>query len=259
MPTSSSPDHSGFSRSYGDADDHAAVVDLFGAGLNRARQYAALLCESAVDWGLIGPREAPRIWVRHVLNCAVLAPALPQSARVADVGSGAGLPGLVLAIARPDITVSLIEPLLRRATWLQSAVDQLELQNAIVMRSRAEDVPRDARDFDVVTARAVAALPRLLEWCLPLLRPGGVLFALKGDTVAAEIADAEPALRRLWAQAWSVEEFGAGLVDPPTRVARVVAGAGPVVGPGAGPSAGSAPGSASGSASGRRSRNRGRR
>jgi 16S rRNA (guanine527-N7)-methyltransferase len=206
----------------GDGPDPAAAI--FGAGLDQARRFAELLAGSAVEWGLIGPREVPKIWERHILNCVVLSPAIPAEARVADVGSGAGLPGIVLAVARPDITVVLVEPLLRRVTWLQEAVDQLGLPNVEIVRSRAEDLAAEERDFDVVTARAVAALPKLLGWCLPLLRPGGVFLALKGESVAAEVAEATPVLVALHASSWTVESMGAGLVEPPARVVRVVAG-----------------------------------
>ncbi len=161
-----------------------------------------------------------------MLNCAALIPLVPVSARLVDVGSGAGLPGMVLAMARPDLSVTLVEPLLRRVTWLESAVEELELANVEVVRCRAENVPRSARDFDVATARAVAPLSRLVEWCLPLLRPGGVLLALKGESVAGEVIKAEPTLRKLGAREWSVETVGAELAVPPARVVRVLAGEG---------------------------------
>ena len=205
-------------------DLDARVAALFAAQADQARRYAELLSTSAVEWGLIGPREADKIWDRHILNCAVLASAIPAGVRLADVGSGAGLPGVVLAIARPDIRVTLIEPLLRRVTWLTTAVTELDLPNVTITRSRAEALPAAERSFDVVTARAVAALPKLLGWCVPLLKPGGIFLGMKGATIADELAESEPTLAALGAASWTVEEYGAGTVDPPTRVVRVVAG-----------------------------------
>ena len=142
--------------------------------------------------GLIGPREAPRLWDRHLLNCAVLGEVVPRGVAVADVGSGAGLPGLVLAIARPDLRVTLVEPLLRRTRFLDEVVDLLGLQAQVeVLRGRAEELA-DGRTFDVVTARAVAPLERLARWCLPLVAPGGELVAMKGASAPAEVVEAGP-------------------------------------------------------------------
>ena len=175
--------------------------------------------------GLIGPREVPRLWERHILNCLVIAPLLPPGCRLADVGAGAGLPGLVLAISRPDLRVVLIEPLLRRTIFLAEVVADLALTTVEVHRGRAEDFtgPR----FDVVVARALAPLTRLLTWCLPLVRPGGEIVALKGSTAAGELAAAEPFLRSAGASSWSVEQVGADYVDPPTTVIRVAVGRSP--------------------------------
>ncbi len=173
-----------------------------------------------VERGLLGPREAPRIWQRHILNCAVVAPAFGAGATVCDLGSGAGLPGVVLALARPDLRVMLLEPLLRRATFLQDVVDALELPQVTVLRARAEDVVGAVR-VPVVTARAVAPLERLAGWALPLLVAGGELVAFKGDRAVAEVAASRPALQRLGARAIRVELFGAGVVEPPTRVVRL--------------------------------------
>lgn len=161
------------------------------------------------------------MWERHLLNCAVVAPAIPASAQVADVGSGAGLPGLVLAIIRPDLAVCLVEPLLRRATFLEEVVGRLGLTGVQVRRDRAEALHGQLL-VDVVTARAVAPLERLATWCLPLVRPGGVLLALKGDRAQDELASAQPALPRLGAESWTVDEMGSGVVDPPVRVVRIV-------------------------------------
>jgi 16S rRNA (guanine527-N7)-methyltransferase len=177
---------------------------VFGANLPRAERYAELLCAEGVAWGLIGPREAPRIWSRHLLNSAALAQWLPSTpaasadptahrVSVVDVGSGAGLPGIPLALARPDLQMTLLEPLLRRTRFLELVRDELEL-DVEVCRARAEAIA--PRHFDVVTARAVAPLERLVDLCLPLLAPGGTILALKGQSAAEELAVARPALRR---------------------------------------------------------------
>lgn len=170
--------------------------------------------------GLLGPREVPRIWDRHVLNCAVLTQLLPGGTRVCDIGSGAGLPGLVLAIARPDLSVVLLEPLLRRYDFLVETVEALSLTNVTVRRARAEDLHGELA-VPVVTARAVASLDRLAAWALPLLAPGGQLLALKGASAESELRGAAPTLRRLGAVNWSLETVGSGVVTPPTTVVRV--------------------------------------
>lgn len=185
-----------------------AVAALFPEDrVDAAVAYAERLATDGVVRGLIGPREAPRLWERHVLNCALLAPALPEGARVADIGSGAGLPGLVLAIARPDVTITLIEPLLRRTTFLEETVDALGLTNVVVVRGRA-DALHGTADFDVVTSRAVAPLDRLLEWSMPLVAPDGVLLAMKGSSAADEIAAAGSVLARLGCSDPVVESLG---------------------------------------------------
>jgi 16S rRNA (guanine527-N7)-methyltransferase len=187
--------------------------------------FASHLSTSAVARGLIGPRELPRLWSRHILNCAALGPVLPAGASVADVGSGAGLPGLVLAIARPDVEVLLVEPLLRRVTWLEEVVSDLHLENARVLRARAEELP--VRMVDVATARAVAPLERLAGWCLPLVRPHGLMLAIKGRSAAEELQAAEPVLKRLGAVSWRVAELGGDLLVEPTVVVEVRAGPSP--------------------------------
>jgi 16S rRNA (guanine527-N7)-methyltransferase len=181
-----------------------------------AEQYADLLATEGVTRGLIGPRELPRLWERHIMNSAVVLPRVPEGASVADVGTGAGLPGLVWAIARPDLTVSLVEPLLRRTTFLDEAVLALGLDNVTVVRARAEDVKET---YDVVTARAVAPLDRLGRWCLPLVRPGGVLLALKGRTAQEEVTASTATLRRLGATTIVVSTYGTEGV--PTTVVEV--------------------------------------
>lgn len=192
--------------------------------VDAAVAYAERLATDGVVRGLIGPREAPRLWERHVLNCALLAPALPEGARVADIGSGAGLPGLVLAIARPDITITLVEPLLRRTTFLEETVAALELTNVVVVRGRADSL-HGKSDFDVVTSRAVAPLDRLLEWSMPLVAPEGVLLAMKGSSAPEEVEAAAPTLARLGCAQPAVETWGgedAALPEvSPIRVVRV--------------------------------------
>lgn len=185
-----------------------------------AEAYVASLADAGVVRGLIGPREASRLWDRHLLNCGVLAEAVPEGSTVCDVGSGAGLPGLVLAIARPDLHVTLVEPLLRRTTYLEEVAADLDLSNVEVVRGRA-DALHGERAFDVVTSRAVAPLGRLLDWSMPLVAPTGTLVAMKGSSVADEIEDARPVLKRWGCAEPEIVELGAGLVSPPTRIVRV--------------------------------------
>jgi 16S rRNA (guanine527-N7)-methyltransferase len=192
------------------------ATQYFGDNLALINRYVDLLATWGIDRGLIGPREAPRLWERHILNCAVVTPRVPVGAAVADVGSGAGLPGLVWAIARPDLTVTLIEPLLRRSTFLSEVIGELDLPNAFVVRGRAEEV---SDTFDVVTARAVADLGKLSRWCLPLVRPGGVLLALKGESAAAEVEMWNGAMRRSGATDIVVTSYGD--VEMPTTVVEV--------------------------------------
>ena len=201
----------------------AVVAALFGERVALLERYVDLLAGEGVRRGLLGPRELPRLWSRHVLNCVVVADLLPVGAAVGDLGSGAGLPGIVLALARPDLHVTLIEPLLRRTVFLTEVLDSLGLSRVVVTRARAEDVAGQVR-FDVVTAHAVAPLARLVPWALPLLPPGGELLALKGRSAEAELTEALPAVRAAGAVSWRVEEVGQGVVDPPTAVVRVRAG-----------------------------------
>jgi 16S rRNA (guanine527-N7)-methyltransferase len=193
---------------------HAAGV--FASRLPLVEHYAEILATDGVVKGLIGPREVPRLWDRHIMNSAVIVPRVPQDASVADIGTGAGLPGLVWAIARPDLQVTLVEPLLRRTTFLQETVDALGLDNVEVLRGRAEEVDRT---FEVVTARAVAALDKLGRWCLPLVAPGGVLLAMKGRSAADEVKAATSTLRRLGATSIVVTSYENGEV--PTTVVEV--------------------------------------
>lgn len=182
--------------------------------------YAQLLATDAVVRGLIGPREVPRIWDRHIANSAILGTVLPENSSVCDIGSGAGLPGLVVAIARPDLTVTLVEPLLRRTTFLDEVVESLGLDNVEVVRGRA-DVLHGSRAFDVVTSRAVAPLERLLGWSMPLVAPHGALVALKGSSVAEEIELARPVLDKFRCAEPEVLTLGEGVLDSVTHVVRV--------------------------------------
>jgi 16S rRNA (guanine527-N7)-methyltransferase len=165
------------------------VSEAFGAGSDQATRFAELLTVHGVERGLIGPREVDRLWDRHLLNSVAISECVPNRAAVLDVGSGAGLPGIPLAIARPDLHVVLLEPMARRVAWLEEVVAKLELDNVTVARGRAEekDVRQEFGNRDVVTARAVAPLGKLASWCLPLLRVGGLMIALKGSSAAEEI------------------------------------------------------------------------
>lgn len=188
--------------------------------LAAAQRYAELLATEGVVRGLIGPREAPRLWDRHLLNCAVLEELLPREASVCDIGSGAGLPGLVLAIARPDLRITLVEPLLRRTTFLSEVVAELELTGVEVLRERA-DALHGHRQFDVVTSRAVAPLSRLLAWSMPLVAPHGALVAMKGLSIDQEITDAAEVLDAFGCAAPEVRVLGAELLDRGTTTVRV--------------------------------------
>ncbi|GIH93165.1 16S rRNA (guanine(527)-N(7))-methyltransferase RsmG [Planobispora siamensis] len=192
----------------------------------RAEAFAQLLAGPGVVRGLLGPREVPRIWDRHLLNCAVIAEAVPADVRLVDIGSGAGLPGLVLAIVRPDVSVTLLEPLLRRTVFLEECVEALKLENVEVLRGRAEELA-GRREFDVACARAVAPLDRLLKWALPLLREGGELLAMKGERAAEELAEAEAQLRASGVRTAELVSVGHGKVEPPATLVRVVAGRAP--------------------------------
>lgn len=185
-----------------------------------AERYAQWLADAGVVRGLIGPREVPRLWDRHVLNCAVLSEAVPADASVADIGSGAGLPGLVLAVARPDLRITLIEPLLRRTTFLEEVVADLGLAHVEVVRGRA-DALHGQRTFDVVTSRAVAPLGRLLEWSMPLVAPTGAMVALKGGSVAEEIEEARADLDRWGCAEPEVLALGDGVLVSTTAALRV--------------------------------------
>ncbi|MBO9038331.1 16S rRNA (guanine(527)-N(7))-methyltransferase RsmG [Curtobacterium flaccumfaciens] len=197
----------------------AAAAALFGDRIEVARSFTNELARRGEELGLIGPLELPRLWTRHILNSALLAPLLEARGRVADVGSGAGLPGLVLAIARPDVEFVLIEPMERRTDWLRSESDRLGLQNVTVLRGRAEDVADDVV-VDQVTARAVSALSKLIPLTVPLVRSGGQLILMKGARVDEEIEKARKVILRKRLSDVEVLELGDGVVDETTRVFR---------------------------------------
>jgi 16S rRNA (guanine527-N7)-methyltransferase len=169
-----------------------AAREVYGDQLPAINRYVDILTSTAVEWGLLGPREADRMWDRHILNCAALSSLIATDSRVADVGSGAGLPGIPLALLRPDLRVTLIEPLLRRSTFLGQTVQHLGVGNRVqVIRSRAED---HHQTYDFVVARALAPLDRLIGWCNPLRTRGGVILALKGESAPDEVTAARPQL-----------------------------------------------------------------
>lgn len=195
----------------------AAAAEIFGDRIDLARRFTEALGEHGEERGLIGPLEPPRLWTRHVLNSAVIAPLF--AGRVGDVGSGAGLPGIVLAIARPDVEWVLIEPMERRVAWLTEQAEVLGLDNVEIVRARAEDW-RGGPTLDAVTARAVSALRTLVPITAPLVRNGGELVLLKGASAANEIEAAEKQLRKFRVSNARVEVVGEGLLDEPTRVIR---------------------------------------
>ena len=202
-------------------DAPPAAEQLCGPTLPLMRDFAVLLASTGVDHGLIGPREVPRLWDRHLLNCAVIQDAFPAGARVLDIGSGAGLPGLAVAIVRPDLHLVLVEPMLRRTTWLEEAVGSLGLDNVSVVRGRAEELKGTLR-APWATARAVAALDRLARWTFPLLEPGGTLVAMKGALAAEELQTHSKALRRAGMTSATVTVHGEGVLEPPSITVDLV-------------------------------------
>jgi 16S rRNA (guanine527-N7)-methyltransferase len=198
---------------------------MFGPALSLAERYAELLAGPAVEQGLIGPRETDRLWDRHLLNCAAVAELVPHPCSLIDLGSGAGLPGVVIAMLLPDTDVVLLEPMARRVAFLEECVAVLGLGNVVVRRGRAEDAAGQLV-ADVVTARAVAPMERLAGLALGLVRPGGLVLAVKGAGAAEELARAEPVLGRLGVRDAAVVHAGSGRVDPPPAVIRLTAGLG---------------------------------
>ncbi|NEK60183.1 16S rRNA (guanine(527)-N(7))-methyltransferase RsmG [Geodermatophilus sabuli] len=203
-----------------------AAREVFGAALADAERYVARLATDGVTRGLIGPREVPRLWERHVLNSAAVAEAVPQGARVVDVGSGAGLPGIPLGLARPDLALTLVEPMARRVEFLEEVVGELGTPWQVV-RGRAEErsVRTAVGRVDVVTARAVAALPRLVAWCRGLMRPGAQLVALVGARALEELPSLLPELEAAGMREVHARAVGAGLGDAATTVVVMTRGA----------------------------------
>lgn len=199
-----------------------AARAVFGRAARQAEQYAQLLAGAGVDRGLIGPNEVPRLWERHLVNSAVMAELVPPGCSLVDLGSGAGLPGIVLAMLLPDSEVVLLEPMLRRATFLEESVAELGLGNARVVRARAEQMVGKLA-MDVVTARAVAPLDRLAALAVGLLKPGGIVLAVKGAKASVEVRDAKAALDRLGLRDAEVLVVGSGKVDPAATVVRLTA------------------------------------
>jgi 16S rRNA (guanine527-N7)-methyltransferase len=199
-----------------------AAARVFGEHIDKAELYVDLLARHGVERGLIGPREVDRLWERHVLNSAVIGERVPNGARVVDVGSGAGLPGVPLAISRPDLDIVLLEPMARRVDWLAMVAEKLELPITIV-RGRAEE--REVREklggAEVATARAVAPLARLAGWCLPLVRPEGVLLALKGASAAEEIERDRSAVRKAGGGSPEMAQCGATVLEVPSTVVLI--------------------------------------
>ncbi|MBO0852430.1 MAG: 16S rRNA (guanine(527)-N(7))-methyltransferase RsmG [Nocardia sp.] len=216
-------------REHSPADDASVdltppgvAADIFGERLPLAERYCSALASAGVERGLIGPREVPRLWDRHILNCAVVGELIPQGSSVVDVGSGAGLPGIPLAIARPDLRITLVEPLLRRTKFLVEFIESTGLE-VIVVRGRAEqpDVRKEAGGADYVTSRAVAPLGKLATWSMPLVHENGHMLALKGSSVADEVERDRAELARAGAGHPEILKCGAGIVSPPTVVLSV--------------------------------------
>ena len=200
----------------------AAAAAIFGSGIDLARDYTQRLAADSETFGLLGPRELPKIWSRHVINSALLSELVPDGSLVADVGSGAGLPGIPMAIAQPNAHFTLIEPMERRANWLVSVVNDLGIKNVDVIRARAEEVSRT--DFDIVTARAVAALDKLLKLLTPLTRGSNLktVLALKGSRAPVEIAEAKPRLQRLGFGEPEIMTLGLGKAPETATVVRII-------------------------------------
>ncbi len=202
----------------------AAVFGSRPDGVELATRFGEILATTGIDHGLLGPRERDRIWDRHLLNCGVLAPLLPVQARVVDVGSGAGLPGIALACARADLQIVLLEPLLRRVRFLEETIGRLGLSDQVeVVRGRTDSpaILTQLGRSPFVTARAVAPLDRLVRWCLPLLEPGGQLLAIKGRSAQEEIEEHAADIHAMGGTAIELLSCGVGVLDEPVRVVAV--------------------------------------
>jgi 16S rRNA (guanine527-N7)-methyltransferase len=195
----------------------AIAAAVFGSGIGLARQYAQLLVRDGDLLGLLGPREMPKLWTRHILNSAVVAELVADGVSVADVGSGAGLPGIPMAIVQPNAHFTLIEPMERRSDWLLMVVEQLGLTNVSVLRARAEEV---GEVYDLVTARAVSALPKLLRLTVPLTRHGGAIIALKGGKAQEEVEESRKLSKKLGISGFELIHTGAQFLAEPTLVVR---------------------------------------
>jgi 16S rRNA (guanine527-N7)-methyltransferase len=200
----------------------AVAQAIFGDARSAAERYAQLLTGPGVERGLVGPAEAGRIWDRHLFNCAVVAELVPRQCLLADLGSGAGLPGIVLALLRPEVDVILVEPMARRVAFLTECVQDLGLPRVEVVRGRAEDLA-GVISADIVTSRAVAPLGKLAGWAVGLCRPGGTVLAIKGASAREEIERSRAELRRLGINDLAVLQVGSDMVDPPATVVRFAA------------------------------------
>ena len=195
----------------------AEAISVFGDRIELARGYAEALIRDGDLLGLLGPRELPRLWTRHILNSAVVSELVPSGKSVADIGSGAGLPGIPMAICLPDNHFTLIEPMERRSDWLRDLVVELGLTNVTVLRARAEEV---GEVFDIATARAVSALPKLLRLVVPLVREGGLVLALKGSKAADEIEESKRLQKKLGLAGFEIVYAGQSVLSEPTLVVR---------------------------------------
>lgn len=199
----------------------AGTKEFFGTAYPKAVRYAQHLATTGIEWGLIGPREVDRLWTRHILNCAVVAEFIEDNDVVGDVGSGAGLPGIPIALLRPDAQVVLIEPMERRVEWLKMVVDDLELDNVRIVRARVEELV-DEEMFTVVTSRAVKAMTTLIEWTHEVMGPEGRILALKGASVEAELVKAKKLLKRYRLSQPQIHIVDGGILDVPSRVVEIV-------------------------------------
>lgn len=194
--------------------------EVFGERTALAAAYHESLAQTAAQRGFIGPKEVERLWERHILNCGVIGEAFESGWSVADIGSGAGLPGVPLALARPDLHVTLIEPLLKRATYLTEVVEQLRLDNVAVVRGRAEEQP--GATYDAVTSRAVAPLGKLAGWSLPLVHPGGVMVAMKGASIREELERDADEIEAAGGTRAEIFQVGESVLEQPTTLIRIV-------------------------------------